>query len=189
MYQDLIKIIHKRFSCRNYDENFKIPQEDIEKIVTWAYLWPSSYALWPFELVVVSNSNTIKLISNSIKEHRFCEQSSLLIFVCQKKLDYTDKDDEIRKLLHMANEWHLDAAIAGTYIDLIATSLWYNTIWMWYYENQVGKKILRLPEDLWLLYYIAIGKLPSTSKAKKHFFNTGYQRKIHDSRYGNYLFK
>ncbi len=185
MYDNLLKIFDKRFSCRNFEKWYKIPEEDIKKMLSWAYLWPSSYSLWPFELIVIDNPNLIKLIANSIWEHRFCQDCSVMIFVAQEKLKYENKSEWLRRELLAANEAHIDASIAWTYLDLVATSLWYSTVWMWYYENIIWRKILRIPNHLELLYYIAIWKNSDPNKFKKHYYNTKYKQKIYTMRYWN----
>lgn len=175
MYKNLFKIYNKRFSCRIFDDEFIIPKSDIDKIVSSAYLWPSSYALWPFELIIINNKNIIKLLWKTLKEHNFIMNSSLLIFFCQRNELFNNinikenwntfmtNDSNLIK----ANEWHLDSAISGTYIDLTATSLWYNTIWMWYYQNKIWRRILKIPDNLTLLFYIAIWKNKFPNKHKK----------------------
>jgi len=178
MNKELFKIFNDRFSCRYFKEGIVIPDEDIEKMVSWAYLWPSSYDLWPYELIVINNKNIINLISNSIEEHKFIKNASSLIVVCQKNIKYENIDEYLRNDLLIANEWHIDASIAWTYIDLIATSMWYNTIWMGYYENKYGRRILNIPKDYKLLYYIAIWKKWHENIKRKNN-KTNYKGKVH----------
>lgn len=70
----------------------------------------------------------------------------------------------------LANYPLVDSTIAWTYIDLTAIALWYNTIWMSYYENITWRKIMNIPNDLKLLYYIALWKNKFPNKVKKNRF-------------------
>lgn len=179
MYKNLKKILDNRFSCRFFKKWFKIPEEDIDKIVSWAYLGPSSCELWPFSLILVKNNKIINLIANLRHEHKIIKNASLLIFVTQENLIYKEG---IKKDYITADEWHIDASIAWIYIDLIATSLSYNTLWMWYYESRVWRKILDIPKSHKLLYYIAIWK-KWHENLKKENHNTYFKDKIYNLRF------
>jgi len=188
MYKILKKIYDKRFSCRTFDDSFKIPVEDINKIVSAAYLWPSTYSLWAYDIVIVDNKKLIKLLSSIRWEHMFIWRASLLLFFIKKPVKSLDIPDKLKEEFLLSNETNIDLSIAGTYVDLTSTALWYNTIWMWLYEEKKCKKVLNIPNDHELLYYVAIWKNMDDKKFVKESYNTWIKDKVFISKYWNKLY-
>ena len=51
----LTKVIHERKSVRKYDENFKIPQQQLEELLVEATSAPSSSNLQPWRFLVIQD--------------------------------------------------------------------------------------------------------------------------------------
>lgn len=51
----LNKIMHERKSVRKYDENYKIPQEQLEQLLVEATSAPSSSNLQPWRFLVIQD--------------------------------------------------------------------------------------------------------------------------------------
>lgn len=52
---NLYKVMHDRKSVRKYDENYKIPQEQLEELLVEATSAPSSSNLQPWRFIVIQD--------------------------------------------------------------------------------------------------------------------------------------
>lgn len=177
-YINLNKLYNKRFSCRTFDNEFIIPYDDIYKILISAYEWPSYLSLWGYKIIIVTDKRVINLVAKSRDKHLFIKNASMLVFFVIEPVDSLPINDFYKNELEKTNELLIDVSIAWTYLDLTATSLWYNTIWMSYNDDKFWKKILNIPDDYKLVYYIAIWKNKYKSKIKRSFHDISFWDKI-----------
>lgn len=172
-----IDLARTRRSIRRFAEK-PVEKEKVDQLIEAVLRSPSSKGCTPWEFIVVSESDTLGLLSSSKpKGAAFLKDSPLAIVVCADT--------------NTSDVWVEDAAIASTYLHLAATDLGLGSCWIQlrnrnFDESRTAgdrvKEILGLPEGLDVLTILAIGypaeeKMPHPASSLK-------MEKVHYERYG-----
>ncbi len=141
---DLIK---KRRSIRHFDSK-KIPDELMERILEAGRWAPSGANAQPWRFIVVTKKETLEAIARNcfytIFKSRHVGEAGDVVVIC------ADPDAG-------SKTYHLDAAIAGTNMTLVATSLGIGSCWIGAFDEQALRDILHIPQNLSLIVLIAFG--------------------------------
>ncbi|MDQ0233445.1 nitroreductase family protein [Metabacillus malikii] len=83
--KDLSTVIKERHSVRKYEENIKIPREEIEEILNEAILAPSSSNLQPWRFIVIDDQEVKKELRQIANNQEQVETASAIIAVLGDK--------------------------------------------------------------------------------------------------------
>ncbi len=158
------EVIRARRSIRKYEENFIIPQKDIEIILEAAMMAPSACNTRPWEFVVVENSIIKEQIMEISPYTSMLRTASLAIVVCGKP--------DLQKAIG-SSFWPQDCGAAIENLLLQATDLGYGTCWCGFYP--VMERVEALQKVLHVssipMAVIAVGK-PAENPEARGFFDS-----------------
>ena len=148
----MLELLKTRRSIRKY-QNMEVEQEKIDAILKGALMAPSSRGRRPWEFIVVNDKEKIKKLS-SCREHAsgFLSGAPLAIVVAANA--------------DIGSIWVEDAAIAASYMQLMAHSLGLGSCWIHvrerpYDDTQTAEDyvrgILDIPDHIKVLCILAIG--------------------------------
>ncbi|MDD5474744.1 MAG: nitroreductase family protein [Candidatus Methanoperedens sp.] len=143
----ILDIIKKRRSIRKFD-GAGIPQVAMEQILEAGRWAPSGANAQPWRLIVVTNREKLAAIAEccyyKVFKSRHVGEAGAAVVIC------ADPDAG-------SQTYVLDAAIAGTNMTLMATSLGIGSCWIGAFEDQNLKAMLHIPERLKIIALIAFG--------------------------------
>ena len=174
----LLTLLEKRRSIRSFQDR-PVETDKIDALIEAALRSPSSRAFYPWEFIVVTDSDLLNKLSRA-KPHgaAFLKNAPLAFVICAdpKKSDV----------------WVEDASIATTLVHVAATSLELGSCWI-----QMRKRphddtitasayiveVLRLPKHMEVLAVVAIG-YPAEEKPLHKKEDLLYD-KVHHNYYGS----
>jgi len=143
----LLDVIKKRRSVRRFD-GAAIPKEAMEQILEAGRWAPSGANAQPWRFIVVAEKENLKYIAEccyyKVFKSRHVGEASAAVVIC------ADPDAG-------SQTYTLDAAIAGTNMTLMATSLGIGSCWIGAFEQETLKKKMRIPENFKIIALIALG--------------------------------
>ncbi len=143
----LLDIIKKRRSVRRFNGN-EIPHEFMEQILEAGRWAPSGANAQPWRLIVVTEKEKLKSIAEccyyKVFKSRHVGEASAAVVICADPRAGSET-------------YVLDAAIAGTNMTLMATSLGIGSCWIGAFEEETLKKMLCIPGNLKIIALIALG--------------------------------
>lgn len=154
----------QRRSIRNYDPNFVIPKEDLQKIITATLNSPSALNFQEHDLLVITNKDKIKAIDDNLFpslpksfQDRFVDRQK--VFGTINPITY---DCSALILIHenerAEKRWsEIDAGILSMAIMTVSKSLGYDTVCLGCIVNPIVEKLFDLKEGS-LKIGVAIGK-------------------------------
>ena len=181
----LYKVMKERKSVRVYDPNFKMPKEEIEELLTMATSAPSSSNLQAWNFIVIQNQEVKKELRAIANNQAQVEDSSAVIAVLGNIDAYKNVEkiytqnveeghiDEAIKERSIANTYKVypnapvetrmniasyDAGLVSMQLMLLAKERGYDTIPMGGFDKVKFAEHFNLPEHLFPIVLIAIGK-------------------------------
>ncbi|NJD76382.1 MAG: hypothetical protein FIB08_04705 [Candidatus Methanoperedens sp.] len=143
----LLEIIKKRRSIRHFDGR-KIPDDFMQQILEAGRWAPSGVNAQPWRFIVVTGKDTLASLAEKCYykafKSRHVGEAGAVVVVC------ADPGAGSRAYI-------IDAAIAGTNMTLMATSLGIGSCWIGAFEEQAVRNILYIPPNLTLIALIALG--------------------------------
>lgn len=179
------KVMHDRKSVRKYDENYKIPQEQLEELLTEATSAPSSSNLQPWRFIVIQDEVIKKELRAIANNQEQVETSSVVIAVLGDTKMYENAEsiftknydlgyiNEATKDLMITNSMNLysqlpqeilknivtfDAGLISMQIMLLAKDMGYDTVPMGGFNKEAFAKHFELADHIVPVILIAIGK-------------------------------
>ncbi|PAF52465.1 hypothetical protein BKH44_02560 [Helicobacter sp. 13S00477-4] len=105
---EILRLLYRRYSCRDFDKNKKIQKEDFELILESGRLAPSSLGLEPWEFIVVTSQNIKnKIAQDSSGNHNQIQNCSHLLIVCNLITELIAPESNYLKTLYKDNETFL----------------------------------------------------------------------------------
>ena len=142
-----LKVFKRRRSVRHFNRE-KIPDECMEQILEVGRWAPSGANAQPWRFVVVTRKETLATIAERCYykafRSRHVGEAGAVVVICS--------DPEAG-----SQTYPLDAAIAGTNMTLMATSLGIGSCWIGAFEEQTLKNMLHIPEKLKIIALISFG--------------------------------
>jgi nitroreductase len=81
-----MKVMNERFAAKSFDVSKKISTEDVEKIVEFGRLSPSSYGLEPWKFLVISNQELKdKLVPVCYNQKQLAQASEVVVILNKRK--------------------------------------------------------------------------------------------------------
>jgi len=148
----MIEAIKKRRSVREYLAE-AIPEEKINQILMAAMCAPSANALYPWDLVVVSNPETKEILAKATPWSSHAQSAAVVIVV----VGHPQK----------SSEWLEDCSITAEHLWLEATEQGLSSCWIQIRGNDTAEKeikeLLNIPEECRVLCLMPLGKPAVTS--------------------------
>lgn len=143
----MLDVIKRRRSVRRFN-GARIPDEHMERILEAGRWAPSGANAQPWRFIVVTRKEILTAISDicryKVFRSRHVGEAGAVVVIC------ADPDVGSRTYL-------LDAAIAGTNMTLMATSLGIGSCWIGAFEEPAIRNILDIPSKLTIVALIALG--------------------------------
>ncbi len=84
--ESFIEIMNKRYAAKSFDENKKISKENLNKILEFGRLSPSSFGLEHWKFLVIQNQELKnKIMEASYKQQQISKCSDLIIILAKKE--------------------------------------------------------------------------------------------------------
>ncbi|WP_068982701.1 nitroreductase family protein [Lysinibacillus xylanilyticus] len=181
----LNRVMHERKSIRKYEENYKIPQAELEELLVEATTAPSSSNLQPWRFLVIQDEAVKKKLRSIANNQEQVETASAIIAVLGDTAMYKNVEevytknfelgymDEATKNMMIENSLKLysnlpkevlkniatfDAGLISMQIMLLAKDMGYDTVTMGGFNKEAFAQRFDLTENLVPIVLIAIGK-------------------------------
>ena len=141
---DVFEVIKYRRSIRKYDDAKPVSRDSVEKVIDAARWAPSAGNNQPIEVVVVSDQKKREKMAEVSGYARFLKYSPIALVVCINL-----KRSEHR-LGELGREYYSpqDASAAIENMMLAAAALGLGMCWNSFFEKDIVKEMLNLPEDV-----------------------------------------
>jgi nitroreductase len=140
---DVFEAIKSRRSIRAYAST-PVPEEDLNKILEAARLAPSAENIQPWYFIVVTDQEKKKQIAESGFFAGFIKEAPILIVGCGDR--------------KASPRWYeIDVAIAMQNMVLAATAEGLGTCWVGSFDEELVRKLLKIPEHLEIIALLAVG--------------------------------
>lgn len=177
--------MHERKSVRKYEENYKIPQAELEELLVEATTAPSSSNLQPWRFLVIQDEAVKKELRSIANNQEQVETASAIIAVLGDTAMYKNVEevytknfelgymDEATKNMMIENSLKLysnlpkeilkniatfDAGLISMQIMLLAKDMGYDTVTMGGFNKEAFAQRFELTDNLVPIVLIAIGK-------------------------------
>lgn len=143
---ELLEITKKRHSVRKYTGK-EIEQEKLDKILEAAHVAPTAANMQPVRLIVVKSKEGLEKVGKAANIY----QAPAAIVVCVNKTKAWKRpfDGKITT--------DIDASILTDHMMLEATELGLGSVWICYFNPDILKEELNLPENLEPVNILALG--------------------------------
>ncbi len=143
---ELLEIAKKRHSVRKYTGK-EIEQEKLDKILEAAHVAPTAANMQPVRLIVVKSKEGLEKVGKAANIY----QAPAAIVVCANKTKAWKRpfDGKITT--------DIDASILTDHMMLEATELGLGSVWICYFNPDILKEELNLPENLEPVNILALG--------------------------------
>lgn len=157
---NVMEEIRDRRSIRKHKAD-KIKDEDILQIIEAGRLAPSGNNTQPWKFIIIKDDATKKKIVEADHKQAWMLTAPVFI-VCVSDIRTRMEDIELESFLEDSPQPELklvirDAAIAISYMLLEAQHLKLGTCWTGWYEQEEMRKVLDLPEYLYVSGVITLG--------------------------------
>lgn len=148
-FKDVIK---KRYSIRKFRPD-PVPDDLIFEVLETVSLSPSAGNLQSYEIIVVKDPETRRLLSSSALNQDFVYQAPVVLVFCTNSARNEWKYKSRGKDLYSVQ----DATIACTYATLTATSIGLASVWVGAFVEEEVRRILKLEPGLKPVALLPIG--------------------------------
>lgn len=148
---DLVEILQKRYSCRNYIKK-DVNDEDVKKIIDYASLAPSAGNLQPWKVIIVTSKEKRESLSIACMNQSWMKQAPVYLVICSNE-DYIKNFYKAKGELYSKQDC---AAFIQT-ILLLATEMGLASCWVGAFEEKMIKRELEIPDNLVVYAVITLG--------------------------------
>jgi len=150
--KNFFEVVEKRRAIRKYKQ-YKIPNEDMKRILEAARLAPSANNSEPWSFIVVKDQKKKELLAKPSSQTFIANANAIVVVLgdpsvsCCPRATWTTRDP----------------MIATEHLVLAATALGYGTCWIANYESRPSKwvdevkRVLKIPEHIHIIVPVAIG--------------------------------
>ncbi len=176
---DVISAIKKRRAVKHYDQSHRMPEGEIDKIMSLAMLSPTAFNIQNWRFVVVQDPDLRQKIRTAAWDQAQVTDSSLFVILCAD-LGSWQKDpgrywqntpQEVQDFILPAidayyrdkptvqrDEAMRSCGMAAQTLMLAATSMGYESCPMDGFDFDEVGKLINLPQDHVIAMFVAIGK-------------------------------
>lgn len=143
---DFLNLAKERYSCRSYLDK-KVEKEKLEKILEAGRVAPTACNNQPQRILVLQNENTLEKLKEGVNVYN----APLVLIVC------CDKTQSWERVFDKKTSTYIDASIVTDHMMLEATSLGLNSVWICYFNPNIIRKILNIPDNFEIINILALG--------------------------------
>ncbi len=162
MPETLLDLIKNRRTCRFFDKDADVPEEDLDRILEAARWAPSARNLQPIEFVIIRDLQKRKNLSVFARQNQPEKTPVSIVVVGDLKRAESVGDisphDTTTHIKGIKMFLYMDAAASIQNMLLMAQSLGYNTLWIASFDEDGLEDFLGLPARFVPLSIICIGK-------------------------------
>ena len=176
---DTFTAIEKRRSVKHYDPAYKMPEEEVSRLMSLALLSPTAFNIQNWRFVLVRDADLRKEIRKVAWDQAQVTDASLLVILCadvkawekDPRRYWKDAPQEVQDFIvpaidqyYSGREWvQRDEAmrscgIAAQTLMLAANAMGYDCCPMDGFDYDAVGKLINLPEDHVVAMFVAIGK-------------------------------
>lgn len=184
---DTLTAIETRRAVKHYDPDFKMPETDINKLLTAAIMAPTAFNIQNWRFVLVRDPELRKKIREVAWNQAQVEDASLLIIMCADLKSWEksparywrNAPQEVQDFVVPAidqyyrgreevqrDEAMRSCGIAAQTIMLAAKSMGYDTCPMDGFDFDAVGKLINLPDDHVIAMFVAVGKAASPARTR-----------------------
>lgn len=157
-YDELMKLIANRRSCRNYDPERDVSDTNLQKALEAARLAPSACNKQPWRFIVVRDPELRKMICEKgllpgIRMNWLADAPVILVICSTEKV----VTHWLAPILSGIQYQLIDVGIAGAQLNLALEALGLATCWIGWFNAKAVKRILGIPAALSPLALMPIG--------------------------------
>ncbi len=143
LFDDVIK---NRFACRKFSD-YKLTEEELDKILEAGRIAPSAKNLQPIKIIVCKSDKALEMI-DKVSPCRYGAKQVLI--VCGDKNNAFKEGDY--------SGYEVDASICATHMMLEATNIGIDNIWVRMFQSKELKELFKLDEGIEPVCLIPLGK-------------------------------
>ncbi len=147
-HMDVIETVKKRRSVRAYRKR-KIPQREIEEIVSAARLAPSAKNKQDWKFIVITDKGKKEELYKASYEQEFVKEAPVVIAGVSLDAHYV--------MACGVPSGYVDLAIALDHISLVAVEKGMGTCWIGHFNQHEAKKILDIPHEYKIVALMTMG--------------------------------
>ena len=140
------EVIKKRYACRKFSD-YKLSEEEFDKILEAGRIAPSAKNLQPIKILVCRSDDSLEKV-DKVSPCRYGAKQVLI--VCgDKNVAFREGD---------YSGYEVDASICATHMMLEATNIGIDNIWVRMFDSKVLKDLFGLNDGLEPVCLIPLGK-------------------------------
>jgi nitroreductase len=169
MNKNLLELVKKRQSDRNYDALRPVEQEKLDYILEVARLAPSACNAQPWKFIVVTDPELKKQTAAAIADrtlgmNHFAYQAPVHIILVEENANFTSKAGGLVKQKHFPDT---DLGIAAAHITLAAAEQGLGSCIVGWFDEKKLRKLLGIPASKRPMFVITLGYSTQTTREKK----------------------
>jgi len=182
-----IEAIKQRRAVKLYDENYVMPPQDVEQLLSLAKLSPTAYNQQNYRFVLVEDAALRQQIRAAAGDQPQVTDASLLIILCADTRAWqkaparywANASEEVQEyMVSMMDQYYRgkqrvqrdeamrSAGIAAQTIMLAAKSMGYDSCPMDGFDFDAVGKLINLPEDHVIAMFVVVGKAKQPAKPR-----------------------
>ena len=143
---DFIQLAKARYSVRNFKEQ-QVEDEKLALILEAGRVAPTAANCQPQKVIVIRDKSNIDKVNKAANTYK----APLLLVVC------ADKNEGWTRPFDNKQSYDIDAAIVTDHMMLEATDLGLGSVWICYFNPDILKDVLQLPDNIEPVNILAIG--------------------------------
>lgn len=176
---DLFTAITERRSVKHYDPEHSMSDEEIEKLISYAMLSPTSFNIQNWRFVVVKDPEIKQKLRAAAWDQAQVTEASIVILLCgdmkswakEPERYWRNAPEKVREtIVPMIGQFYegkeslqrdevmRSCGIAGQTIMLTAKAMGYDTCPMIGFDPEKVAEIIKLPEEYAIGFMIVVGK-------------------------------
>jgi len=141
-----------------------IPEQKIQAVVNAARLAPSAENLQPWKFIVVSDEDMKRKLAGTVTNAKPIPEAPVVIVACARL------DEAVAMVGGFMNSYPVDLGMALAHLSLAATSEGLGTSWVFAFNEEKVRTLLRIPEDARVVGLTPVGIPEATEppSGRKH---------------------
>ena len=154
---DFFELIHKRESCRSYDESREVEEEKLQKVMEAAMLSPSACNGQPYHFTVCrgEKAKEVAKATQSLGLNKFATQAPVMIVISEKP--YV-KSAAMGAKVSKNDYRSMDIGIATAYLTAAATEVGLSTCILGWLDGEKITKLCNLDGTVRLVICLGYAK-------------------------------
>ena len=163
---DFFETVRHRHSVRSYQSDLPVEKEKLHAILETACSAPSAGDLQAYKIVVITNTEMRRSLSNAAHEQSFIAEAPVTLIFCAEPARSEEKYGERGRNLYAMQ----DTTIAAAYAQLAIVAAGMASTWVGYFNEEKVKDIAKLDEGFVPIAMLSLGypaELPEPTARRK----------------------